>query len=71
MMIYDIKEFYVNVPIKETLMITKSIPLNDAQVTKEIITLLEIILHQNYFSFQTIYTNQKKESRWDPLSLIQ
>jgi len=45
MMTYDI-----NIPIEETLMITKSLLLihNDAQVTKQIITLLEVILQQNY-----------------------
>jgi hypothetical protein len=54
MLTYDIKDLYVNIPIKETLMITKSILLkhNDTQVTKQIITLLETILQQNYFSFE-------------------
>jgi sulfur relay (sulfurtransferase) DsrC/TusE family protein len=54
MLTYDIKDLYVNIPIKETLMITKSILLkhNDTQVTKQNITLLETILQQNYFSFE-------------------
>jgi hypothetical protein len=54
MLTYDIKDLYVNIPIKETLMITKSILLkhNDTQVTKQIITFLETILQQNYFSFE-------------------
>jgi len=48
--------------MKETLMITKSILLkhNDAKVTKQIITLMEVILQQNYFSFQNnLYQPEK------------
>ena len=73
MVTYDINDLYVNIPIKETLVITKSVLLkhNNTQITKEIITLLENILQQNYFSLKTIYINRKKESPWDPLSLIQ
>jgi hypothetical protein len=45
MVIYYIKDLYVNIPIKKTLMTTKSILLkHDTQVTKQIITLLETIL---------------------------
>jgi len=42
MMTYDIKDLYVNIPIEETLMFTKSLLLkrNDAKVTKQIINLL-------------------------------
>ena len=48
MMTYDIKNLYVNIPVEETLMITKSLLLkhNDAKVAKQIITLLEVILRQ-------------------------
>jgi hypothetical protein len=52
-------------------MITKSILLehNDAQVTKQIITLLEIILLQNYFSFQNnLYQPEKGLSIGSPIS---
>jgi hypothetical protein len=54
MVAYDIKDLYVNIPIKETLMITKSVLLkhNDTQVTKQIITLLETILQHYYFTFE-------------------
>ena len=57
MMTYDI-----NIPIEETLMITKSLLLihNDAQVTKQIITLLEVILQQNYCSFGNILYQTEK-----------
>jgi len=73
MVTYDIKDLYVNIPIKETLMITKSIVLkhNDTEVTKQIITLLETILQQIIFYFQTIYINRKKASPWDPIFPVQ
>jgi len=57
--------------MKETLMITKSILLkhNDAKVTKQIITLMEVILQQNYFSFQNnLYQPEKGVSIWFPIS---
>jgi hypothetical protein len=54
MITYNIKDLYVNIPVDETLNITKSLLAenNDIQTTKQIITLLEIILKQNYFPFQ-------------------
>ena len=62
MMTY-VKDLYINIPIEETLMITKSLLLkhNDTQVTKQIITLLEVILQQNYCSFQNILYQPEKE----------
>jgi hypothetical protein len=50
---YDIKDFYINIPIEETLTITKSMLLknNDAHVTQQIITLVEAVLSLNYFMF--------------------
>jgi hypothetical protein len=50
----DIKDLYVNIPINETINITKAQLLknNDIQTTNQIIMLLENILNQNYFSFQ-------------------
>jgi hypothetical protein len=71
MVIYDIKNLYVNIPITETLMITKSILLkhNDTQVTKQIITLLETILQQNYFLFENnLYQPEKETSMGSPIS---
>ena len=70
MVTYDIKDLYVNIPIKETLMITKSILLkHDTQVTKQIITLLETILQQNYFSFENnLYQPEKGISMGSPIS---
>jgi hypothetical protein len=58
----DIKDLYVNIPIEEALKITKSMLLknNDAQITQQIITLMELILSQNYFTFQNnIYQPEK------------
>jgi hypothetical protein len=54
MITFDIKDLYVNIPIHETLNITSTLLLehNDGYITKQIITLLHIILQQNYFSFQ-------------------
>jgi hypothetical protein len=71
MMTYDIKDLYVNIPIEEKLMITKSLLLkhNDAQVTKQIITLLVVILQQNYCSFENIlYQSEKGVSMGSPVS---
>ena len=71
MMTYDIKDLYVNIPIQETLMITKSLLLkyNDTQATKQIITLLEVILQQNYCSFEnTLYQPEKGVSMGSPVS---
>ena len=54
MVTYDNKDLYVNFPTKEILGITKSLILkhNDARIHKQIITLLDVILQQNYFSFK-------------------
>jgi hypothetical protein len=70
MLTYDIKDLYVNIPIKETLMITKSILLkHETQITKQIITLLETILQQNYFSFENnLYQPEKGISMGSPIS---
>jgi hypothetical protein len=53
MITLDIKDLYVNIPIKETLDITKDILLqhNEEQTTKQIINLLHTILQQNYLTF--------------------
>jgi len=50
----DIKDHFVNIPIKEIINITKSQLLmhNNKHTTNQIITLLETILGQNYFTFQ-------------------
>jgi hypothetical protein len=54
MITLDIKDLYDNIPIKDTLRITENLlsEHNNKHLTKQIITLLETILQQNYFSFQ-------------------
>jgi len=50
----DINDLYVNIPLKETIDITRTQLLknNNTQTTNRIINLLEVILRQNYFVFQ-------------------
>jgi hypothetical protein len=71
MITYDIKDVYVNIPIEETLTITKQQLLknNDKYITKQIITTLHTILKQNYFKFQeTIYYPNKGIAMGSPIS---
>jgi hypothetical protein len=62
LIMYDIKDLYVSIPIEETLTFTKSMPLknSDTQTTQQIITLMRIALSQNYFTFPNkIYQLEK------------
>jgi hypothetical protein len=66
----NIKDLYANIPIKETIDITRAQLLqnNDKQTTNQIITLLEVILGQNYFSFQDqIYQPEKGIAMGSPI----
>lgn len=67
----SIKDIYVNIPINETINITRTQLLknNDIQTTNQMITLLEIILKQNYFSFQGQIYHLNKGMAMDPQSL--
>jgi hypothetical protein len=68
---FDIKDLYVNIPTRETLRITRKylITENDKQTTEQIITLLHVILQQNYFTFDScIYQPEKGVSMGSPLS---
>ena len=70
-MTMDIKDLYVNIPIDETVNITKTLlaKYNDAKTTNQITTLLERILKQNYFVFQDqIYQPDKGVAMGYPLS---
>ena len=70
-MTMDIKDLYVNIPIDETVNITKTLlaKYNDAKTTNQITTLLERILKQNYFVFQDqIYQPDKGVAMGSPLS---
>ena len=53
-MTLDIKDLYVNIPIKETMGITKNQLTihNDERIANQIVQLLETILAKNYFTFQ-------------------
>jgi hypothetical protein len=73
MITFDIKDFYVNIPIKETLSSMKSLLLehNNKHITKQIISLLDIILQQIYLTSQTnIYHPEKGISMGSPISGI-
>jgi hypothetical protein len=70
---YDIKDLYVNIPIADTLTITKSMlnKHNDSQITRQLLRLLDVILHQNYLAFQNqIYKPEKGVSMGSPISNI-
>jgi hypothetical protein len=73
MITFDINDLYINIPIKETLMITRTLisEHNNEHITKQIITLLETILQQNYFAFQNnIYQPEKGVSMGSLISSI-
>jgi hypothetical protein len=68
---YDIQDLYVNISKEETLTITKSRLLknNDTQTTQQIITLMRLVLSQNYFTFQNkVYQPEKDVSMGSPIS---
>ena len=69
----DIKALYVNIPINETISITRTQLLkhNDQQTTNQICTMLRTILGQNYFTFQDhCYQPNKGVAMGSPLSGI-
>ena len=71
MITFDIKDLYVNIPITETLAITKQLlsEHNEEQITTQILMLLESVLQQNYFSFQNnTYQPEKGVSMGSPIS---
>jgi len=71
MITFDIKDLYVNIPIKETLRIMKILLLenNNENTRKQMITLLEVTLQQNYFSFcNNIYQPEKGVFMGSPIS---
>jgi hypothetical protein len=70
---YDIKDLYVNIPISDTLSITKILlkKHNDSQTTGQLLSLLDVILHQNSLTFQNhIYKPEKGVSMGSPISNI-
>ena len=73
MITFDIKDLYVNIPIQETHKIAKTLRLenNSEHTTKQMITLLEVTLQKNYFSFcNNIYQPEKGVSMGSRISNI-
>jgi hypothetical protein len=71
MLTFDIRDLYVNIPINDTIRITRTLIANhnNEQITKELTTLLETVLKQNYLSFQgNIYQTTKGVSMGSPIS---
>jgi hypothetical protein len=70
MITYDIKDLYVNIPIEETLTITKQLlDNNDTHKTEQITTCLRKILKQNYFEFQNnLYHPKSGVTMGSPIS---
>jgi hypothetical protein len=70
---FDIKDLYVNIPIDETLNIIKTELLqnNNNHITHQILSLLRVILSQNYFTFQQqIYQPEQDISMRSPISSL-
>jgi hypothetical protein len=66
----DVKYLYVNIPIRETIDITgqQLLKYNDLEIAQQICTLLEVILQQNYFTFQDqIYQPDKAIAMGSPI----
>jgi hypothetical protein len=58
MLTMDIKDLYVNLPIRHTLNITKKLLQNnrvEEQTLKEIMTILKLVANQNYFQYEDKY----------------
>jgi len=70
---FDIKDLYVNVPVYETLDITKNRLLqnNDTLIPQHILSLLRVVLTQNYFTFQQkIYQPNQGIAMGSPISSL-
>jgi len=72
MITFDIKDWYVyvSIPIQETLRIAKYLLLenNNEHTSKQMITLLEVTLQQNYFLFcNNIYQPEKGVTMGSPI----
>jgi hypothetical protein len=70
LMTLDIKDLYVNIPLQETIDITRTQLLkhSSTQTTNQIISLLETVLRQNYFVLQEqIYKPDKGVAMGSPI----
>jgi len=73
MITFDIKDLYVYIPIDETINIikTKLLQNNNPQITHQILSLLKVVLSQNYFTFQQkIYQPEQGVSMGSPISSL-
>ena len=74
MITFDIKDLYVNTPIDETLNIikTKLFQNNNTQISHQILSLLRVVLSQNYFTSpppkKKIYQPDQGVSMRSPIS---
>jgi hypothetical protein len=68
---HNIKDLCVNIPIEETLDIIKSLLIlkNDLQITDQILSLMKLVLSQNYFIFlNKIYQPERGVAMGSPVS---
>ena len=70
---FDIVDLYTNVPVQETLTILKANLINakicNSEEINDLVNLLEVVLYQNYFTFNNNYYIQKKSlAMGSPLS---
>ena len=73
MITFDIKDLYGLMPIHEILNILKIKVLenNNTQITHKILSLLEVILSQNYFTYHNkTYQPEKAISMGSPISSL-
>ena len=74
MISFDIKDLYVNIPIDETINITKTLLMahnNNKNTTLQMIQLIKTTLTQNYFTYDgNIYQPKKGIAMGSPLSGI-
>jgi hypothetical protein len=62
LIMHDIKDLCINIPIEETLDITKSLSMlknNDLLITDQILSLMKSVFHKIISYFSIRYTNQK------------
>jgi len=62
LIMHNTKHLCINIPIEETIDIIKSLLIlknNDLQITDQILSLMKLVLSQNYFILNKIYINQK------------
>jgi len=72
MITFDIRDLYLNIPIDETPDIKARLLQNsNTQITHQILSLLRVILSQNYFTFQqNIYQPNQGISMGSPISSL-